>query len=221
MMNDFPVTPRTRMRRKAKRATYDRDTIYAILDEALVASVAVAIDGQPHVQPMIHCRIADRLILHGLATNRLLAAIGEGAAACINVFHLDALAVARKIEDHSMLYRSATIYGRGQRIDDEIEKLAIMEQVFASLVGSGRLATLPPLEPGYLGGTMVVAVPIEEAVGKVNAQVQTDDGPDGIWSGLLPARLAFGQPRPDARTASEDVDPDPHLAAYSRGVPLG
>ncbi len=145
-MADFTKTERTRMRRKAKRATYDRETIYAILDEALIASVAVSIKGQPNVQPMIHRRLGDRLILHGLATNRLLNAIAEGAEACINVFHLDALAIARKIEDHSMLYRSATIYGRGELVGDEAEKLAIMGQVFASLVGSGRLATLPPLQ---------------------------------------------------------------------------
>ena len=220
-MGSFPVTPLTRMRRKAKRATYDRDTIHAILDEALIASVAVTIDGHPHVQPMIHWRIGDRLILHGLASNRLLSAIAQGAEACVNVFLLDALAIARKIEDHSMLYRSATVYGRGELIEDEAEKLAIMEQVFASLVGSGRFATLPPLQPGYLGGTMVVAVPIEEAVGKVNDQVDTDDGPDGIWSGLLPVRLDFGTPVPDQRTADEGLQPEPHLAAYSRGVRRG
>ena len=217
-MGSYAVTPLTRMRRKAKRATYDRDTINAILDEALIASVAVTIDGRAHVQPMIHCRIGDRLILHGLASNRLLSAIVQGAEVCINVFHLDALAIARKIEDHSMLYRSATIYGRGELIEDEAEKLEIMEQVFTSLVGSGRFATLPPLQPGYLGGTMVVALPIEEAVGKVNDHVDTDDGPDGVWSGLLPVRLDFATPIPDRRTAGEGLEPGPHLAAYSRGV---
>lgn len=205
------------MRRKAKRATYDRETIRAILDEALIASVAVAINGQPHVQPMIHCRIGNRLILHGLATNRLLGAIAEGAEACINVCLIDALAVARRIEDHSMLYRSATVYGRGELIADETEKLAIMETVFASLVGSGRFATLPPLQPGYLGGTMVVAVPIDEAVGKVNDHVDTDDGPEGLWSGLIPVRLEFDAPVPDARSAQEEVTPARELAEYARG----
>jgi hypothetical protein len=115
-----------------------------------------------------------------------------------------------------MLYRSATIYGRGELVGDEAEKLAIMGQVFASLVGSGRLATLPPLQPGYLGGTMVVAVPIDEAVGKVNDQVDTDDGPDGIWSGLVPVRMEFEKPIPDKRTAVEQLTSSPELANYSR-----
>lgn len=218
MNETFPVTPHTRMRRKAKRATYDRAAIYAVLDQALIASVAVTIDGQAHVQPMIHCRIGDRLILHGLGTNRLLGAIANGAEACINAFLLDALALARKIEDHSMLYRSATIYGRGQVIAEEQEKMAIMEQVFASLVGRGRFATLPPLQPGYLGGTMVIAIPIEEAVGKVNDQVDTDDGHDGIWSGLIPVRVEFGSPVADARSALEKLAPAPELVNYTRGA---
>src|SRR4051812_26388134 len=204
-MGEFPTTERTRMRRRAKRATYDRETIYAIFDEALIASVAVAIDGAANVQPMIHARIGDDLILHGLATNRLLGAIANGAEACINVMILDALAVCRRIEDHSMLYRSATVYGRATLVEDAAQKQAIMTQVFTSLVGKGRLPSMPPLPDGYLGGTMVLVVPIAEAVGKVNSDVPTDDGPDGIWSGFVPVAVHYGEPQPDPRTASEGL----------------
>src|SRR4029079_6457975 len=98
------------------------------------------IDGQPHVQPMIHARIGEELLLHGLATNRLLNAIDNRAEACINVAILDAPAVCRRIEDHSMLYRSASVYGRGRLVMDEAEKQRIMMHVFESLVGRSRTA---------------------------------------------------------------------------------
>lgn len=215
-MAEFEITERTRMRRKAKRATYDRAAIHAILDEALIASVATVIDGRPQVQPMIHARVGDTLILHGLASNRLLSAIAGGGEACINVAIIDALAVARRIEDHSMHYRSATIYGRGSPVEDEAEKARLMEQVFASLVGRGRFAALPPLPPGYLKGTMVVTVPIAEAVGKVNDEVDTGDGPDGVWSGLVPVRTAYDAPVADARTTDERTAPDAEIARYRR-----
>lgn len=204
------------MRRKAKRATYDREAIYAIVDEALTASVAAVIDGRPQVQPMIHVRIGDDIILHGLAGNRLLSAIAAGGEACINVMLLDALAMARRIEDHSMLYRSATLYGRGQQVTDEDEKAAIMDQVFASIVRSDRLARLEPLAPGYLGGTMVVRVPIEEAVGKVNSAVATDDGVEDLWSGYIRMAIGYGPLEPDERTAREGVAADPSIAGYKR-----
>jgi hypothetical protein len=168
-------------------------------------------DGVPHVQPMIHCRIGGDLIFHGLATNRLLNAIAGGAEACINVTIIDALAVCRRIEDHSMLYRSATVYGRGRLVSEEAEKQAIMLEVFASLVGNSRLPALPALPDGYLGGTMIVVVPIEEAVGKVNVDVPTGDGRDGIWSGFVPVRVSYGEPEPDARTAAEGLAPPADL----------
>ena len=199
----FPVTDRTRMRRKAKRATYDRELIFSILDEALIASVAVSIDGQPHVQPMIHVRDGDRLILHGLGTNRLLSHVAAGGDACINVAIIDAMVMARRTEDHSMHYRSATVYGRGEQVHDEAEKQRLMHKVFNHLVKTERLQHLPELPPGYLKGAMVVLVPIEEAVGKVNAGVATDDGPEGVWSGIIPIQVRKLEPIADDRTRLE------------------
>lgn len=202
----FPVTERTRMRRKAKRASYDRALVHAILDEALIASVAVSIDGQPHVQPMIHVRDGEHLILHGLATNRLLSASADGAEACINATIIDALVLARRIEDHSMHFRSASVYGRGTLVAHEAEKLRLMETVFTHLVKCDRLSHLPALPDGYLRGTMVVLVPIEEAVAKVNENVPTDDGPAGIWSGIVPVRVQMLEALADARSAAEGAD---------------
>jgi uncharacterized protein len=204
-MTSFPVTERTRMRRRAVRATYDRELVHSILDEALIASVAVCIDGQPHVQPMIHVRDGEQLILHGLATNRLLSHIASGGEACINVVMIDALVLARRTEDHSMHYRSATVYGQGSLVTDEAEKQALMHKVFNHLVKTDRLQHLPALPPGYLKGTMLVLVPIAEAVGKVNAGVATDDGPEGVWSGTVPVQVTKLEPVADDRTRSEDA----------------
>ncbi len=203
---EFPVTDRTRMRRKAKRATYDRELIHTILDEALIAAVAVSIDGQPHVQPMIHVRDGDSLIIHGLATNRLLSHIANGGEACINVTMIDALVLARRTEDHSMHYRSATVYGRGTPVEDAEEKQRLMHKVFNHLVKTDRLQHLPDFPGGYLQGTMVVLVPIEEAVGKVNQGIATDDGPEGVWSGIVPVNVHKGDPVADERTRAENAE---------------
>lgn len=204
------------MRRKAGRATYDRAVIYAILDEALIAAVAVAIDGRPEVQPMIHTRVGDEIVLHGLATNRMLNAISAGAEACINVTLLDGIALARTVPDHSMHYRSATVYAAGSAIDDPAEKARLMEQVFVALVRSDRLSALPPIPANYLKSTMVLRLAISEAVAKVNDSVETGEGPSGIWSGLLPLRLAPGSPKPDARTQEESIEADRSLDLYDR-----
>ena len=47
-----------------------------------------------------------------------------------------------------MLYRSATVYGRGQTVKDEAEKQAIMTHVFEFLVGKSRTAAFPDAPRG-------------------------------------------------------------------------
>ena len=206
MTASFAITDRTRMRRRPGRATYDRELVHSILDESLIASVAVSIDGQPHVQPMIHVRDGDGLILHGNANNRLLSHIASGAEACINVALVDALVLARQITNHTMHYRSATVYGRGSEVEDERDKQRLMNMVFDHLVKTDRYRHLPPLPEGYLKGMLVALVPIEEAVGKVNSAVPTDDGPEGIWSGLVPMRVQRLDPLADERTQAEAAE---------------
>ena len=49
-------TPRTRVRRKAERGRYDRATIDAILDEALISHIGFVHDGRPAVIPTLHAR---------------------------------------------------------------------------------------------------------------------------------------------------------------------
>lgn len=44
----YPVTPRNRVKRMHERGSYDRDSVYAILDAAMLCHVAYVIDGQPY-----------------------------------------------------------------------------------------------------------------------------------------------------------------------------
>ena len=104
-----------------------------------------------------------------------------------------------------MHYRSATVYGRGELVGDEAEKTRLMHKVFNHLVKTERLEHLPALPDGYLKGTMVVLVPIEEAVGKVNSGIATDDGPEGVWSGIVPVAIRKLDPVPDERTRAENA----------------
>ena len=65
-MSQFPVTSRNRVRRLPKRGHYDRRTVHAIIDEALVCHVAFSMDGVPTVIPRctraaeIPCSFTDR-----------------------------------------------------------------------------------------------------------------------------------------------------------------
>ncbi|MES1193300.1 MAG: pyridoxamine 5'-phosphate oxidase family protein, partial [Solirubrobacterales bacterium] len=74
---------RARVRRVPARADYDRATIDAILDEALVAHLGFAVEGQPYVIPTLHARSGDEVYIHGSAASRMVTMLGAGIPACL------------------------------------------------------------------------------------------------------------------------------------------
>src|SRR5256712_14091321 len=104
-------TERTRVRRLPARASYERATIDAILDEGLVCHVGFVHDGQPYVLPTTYARVGDALYLHGSAASRMLRGLCEGLPVGVTVTLLDGLVLARSAFHHSMNYRSAVILG--------------------------------------------------------------------------------------------------------------
>src|SRR4051794_6578926 len=87
----FKRTERTRVRRRAGRGSYDRETVHSILDEGLVAHVGVAVNGQPYVIPMLHARLGDELYLHGSPLSRLVGSLRDGVPVCVTVTVLDGI----------------------------------------------------------------------------------------------------------------------------------
>src|SRR6185436_20496223 len=95
-------TPRTTLKRLPKRGAFDLETIYSILDEALICHVGFVVDGAPVVIPTIHWREEDTLYSHGSAASRMLRSLREGVDACVTVTLLDGLVLARSAFHHSM-----------------------------------------------------------------------------------------------------------------------
>ena len=80
-MKPFTPTPRSRVKRLPKRARYDRETIYAILDAAFVCHIGYVIDRQPYVTPTAYWREGDAVYWHGSSKSRMLVAL-EKIPAC-------------------------------------------------------------------------------------------------------------------------------------------
>jgi hypothetical protein len=49
----YPPTSRTTPSRSAERVAYDRATVHAVLDEAVVCHVGFVVDGRPVVLPQL------------------------------------------------------------------------------------------------------------------------------------------------------------------------
>ncbi|HEY6605397.1 MAG TPA: pyridoxamine 5'-phosphate oxidase family protein [Gaiellaceae bacterium] len=208
-------TTRTTVRRHPERGDYDRATIDAILDEALICHVGFVVDGQPFVIPTIHARDGDVLYLHGSPGSRMLRNLKGGVDLCVTVTLLDALVLARSVYNHSMNYRSAVVLGRAREVTDRDEKLRAMECVVEHVV-PGRWAEARQPSEGEIKGTTILALGLDEASAKVRKGRPTDDEDDlsfPVWAGLVPLELA-----PQSPVADEGVtDPvPPYVETYSR-----
>jgi uncharacterized protein len=197
---------KTRVRRLPERGRYDRDTIYAILDESLICHVGLVADGHPVVIPTIHTRIGDDLYFHGSPAAGILRNLREGADACVTVTLLDGLVLARSAFHHSMNYRSAVVFGKAEEVTDREEKLRVLAALVEH-VCRGRSADARGPNEKELKQTLVLRLPIREASAKVRTGPPGDEPEDyslPIWAGVLPLSLTPGAPVPDNNAATPD-----------------
>lgn len=186
-----PPSERVRLRRRPERGHYDRATIDAILDEALVGDIGWVLDGQPYVTPTSTWRIGDRLYWHASVGSRLVRATSHGEPVCVTVALLDGLVLAKSGTNHSMNYRSVMVLGRATIVDDDAEKAAALDSLVDHLV-PGRAATLRPATPAELRQTAVFWIPLTEASAKVRTGGPIDDPGDQAWPvdvGVIPIAL--------------------------------
>lgn len=194
MSDNYPITPRTRVKRGLKRATYDKATINTILDEAMVCHVSCSWNGQPMIQPTIHWRDGDLLYIHGSSKNGLFQALLAGEEAAIAVTLLDGLVFARSAFHHSVNYRSVIVYGQAELIDEESEKRRQLDLMLEK-VKEGRSSEARPANDTELKATSVLAFKIEEVSAKVRDAGPEDDPADldlPVWAGVEPITQVRG-----------------------------
>jgi nitroimidazol reductase NimA-like FMN-containing flavoprotein (pyridoxamine 5'-phosphate oxidase superfamily) len=196
---------RTRVRRAPARADYDRATIDAILDEALVCHLGIAVDGQPFVIPTLAARVGDTVYVHGSAASRTVRALSAGTPACLTVTLIDAIVLARSAFHHSMNYRSVVVLGEARRVTDSGEMLLALEAFTEKLV-PGRWDEVRAPNAQEIKGTNVVAMTLDECSAKVRTGPPVDDDEDyalDVWAGIIPLALRAGAPLADPRLAPE------------------
>jgi nitroimidazol reductase NimA-like FMN-containing flavoprotein (pyridoxamine 5'-phosphate oxidase superfamily) len=182
---------RIRITREPQRGRYDRETIDAILDEALLCHLGFEVDGQPYVIPTLHARVGDIVYVHGSAASRMLKQLAGGVRVCLTVTLFDGLVLARSVFNHSVNYRSVVLLGTAQLVPDgeKAEALhALTEQLAPGRWEEARQPTAKELK-----ATWILALPIEEASAKVRSGPPEDDPEDEhlpVWAGVVPVHLA-------------------------------
>jgi len=183
------------------RASYERQAVEGILDEAIVSHVGtVSPGGHPIVIPTLHARAGDWLYIHGSAASPTLRR-AEQAEICLTATLLDGLVLARSAVHHSVNYRSVVVFGQAERIESSDGKREALEAFTEKLVpgrwGDARLPTAQELK-----GTSVLRIRLDEASAKIRTGGPLDDEEDydlPVWAGTIDLRLAAGAPEPDDR----------------------
>jgi uncharacterized protein len=206
---------RTIPKRLPQRATDDRATIHAILDEARICHLAfVHDDGYPVVTPTLHARVGDVLYVHGSAASRTLRALAAGVDVCVAVTLFDGIVLARAAFHHSVNYRSVVLYGRAEAIEAPEEKLRALEAFTEQLV-PGRWADVRKPNEKELRITSVLRLPLDEVTAKVRTGPPLDDEPDyglDVWAGVVPFALQAQAAQPDAHLAAA-IEPPGYIAS--------
>lgn len=206
----FTKTERSTPRRVPKRVTFEREPVYAIIDQAPITHVGFALpNGQPFVIPTIHARHGDTLYFHGSTKSRLLHAIASGQQICCTFAFLDGIVAARSAIHHSMNYRSVVAFGAGRMVEDEAERQEAFRLTIEKLI-PGRWEHCRQPNDAEAKATAIAALEIEEATLKIRegpvADIESDhNGPH--WAGVIPTSLQYGAPIPDDRLKANAAVP--------------
>ncbi len=183
----YTRTKRTKVRVQ-KRADYSRETVHAILDEGYIAHVAFVHDGAPVVIPIFYVRDGDSVLIHGSRKTRMFKTLAEGTPLCVSVTLLDGLVLARSWFHHSMNYRSVTVHGEAQEVTGDDARTAALA-LFMERIAPGRSEASRWPNKQEMKATMVLRIPLSEAVAKVRTGGPKDEDEDldlPYWAGVVP-----------------------------------
>jgi nitroimidazol reductase NimA-like FMN-containing flavoprotein (pyridoxamine 5'-phosphate oxidase superfamily) len=214
----YTPTGRTVPTRSPDRASYDREQVHAILDEAYVCHLGFVRDGAPVVLPTLYARVGERLYVHGSTGSRPLRAAGQadpGLPVCLTVTHVDGLVLARSAFHHSINYRSVVVHGVARDVTDPEEKRQALDALVDHVV-PGRSADSRPADKKELAATAVIRLDLDEVSAKLRTGGVNDEPEDLAlphWAGVVPVRPAYGTPVPDPGLA-----PGTELPGYLRAL---
>jgi len=215
----YASTPRTRVRRHPERAHYDRETVFAILDAALLCHIGYVIDGKPYVTPTLFWREGERLYWHGSSASRMLRTQAAGIPVCVTVSHVDALILARCAFRHSLNYRAVMAFGTAAIVTDPAEKEAGFN-AFIERVYPGRTGIMRGIMPQELKATSLMGMTIEDASAKIRSGGPLDleqDYAADCWAGTVPITQMMGAPIPDAIVPPR-VASAPEIGHFAEGA---
>ncbi|MFA0086521.1 flavin-nucleotide-binding protein [Vibrio sp. 10N.286.49.C2] len=198
-------TKRTEIKKGSHKAVLEQQALYDIIDESLIAHVAITDENGPVVIPMLAWRLDKRVYIHGAKNSRLLRSLKSGQATCLTFTLFDGWVLARSAFHHSAHYRSAMIFGTFTSVEDKQDKDRILNH-FIEHIAPGRTNEVRLSNDKELAATDLLAIELTEASVKIGRHGVNDDACDmdvKVWAGILPYRTVIGPLEP-----CDDLNPE-------------
>lgn len=195
----FEKNSKNKVVRGAKRAVYEKDKVFEILDSGFLCHISFVMNEQPFIIPTAYARMGDEIIIHGSNKSRMLEVLEKGGEACVCVTHLDGLVLARSAMHHSVNYRSVVVFGKAREITNFDEKNEALFKVMEQML-PGRWEEIRQPNEKELQVTKVLAIKIETASAKVRMGPPVDDKEDyelPYWAGVVPTYNNYKRPLSD------------------------
>ncbi len=209
-------TNRTEVKKGAHKAVSDVSKLHAIIDESLIAHIAITNESGPVVIPMLAWRVDDYVYIHGANNSRLLRSLKQGVQTCLTFTLFDGWVLARSAFHHSAHYRSAVVFGQFEVVEDNQEKDRLLNH-FIEQIAPGRTEQVRLSNEKELKATMLLRIPLTEASVKISNFGVNDDAEDmdiPVWAGVLPYQTVVG-PLQACDDLYEGIAEPDYRSAYS------
>ena len=194
MSINYEIKKANKVKQLREKSTYNKKTVYSILDAGLVAHVAFNQDDGPVVVPMIYGRKGDTIFLHGARKARIIRLLEKTNRASLNVTLLDGIVFARSTFNSSMQYRSVTVFGSPKIILDNEKKLSAMK-IISDHTMPGRWTEVRDSHLNEVKMSGVIKLKIADASAKISSGPIEDEIEDyelRVWAGVLPITMQTG-----------------------------
>ncbi|WP_250657133.1 pyridoxamine 5'-phosphate oxidase family protein [Alkalimarinus coralli] len=188
-MTELNCTEHSRVKRVAKRASYDKATVYQLIDDLKLGHMGFVINGRPVVIPITVWRVEEHLYFHVANKSRLQRLIESGAECSISFAEYNEWVMSKSAFHHSANYRSAVLYCTGVRVVDDKEFDRAFEVIINQLE-QGRWDQVRSPNKLERKATALMRLTINEGSFKARKGGPIEEPEDlslPVWNGTKPA----------------------------------
>ncbi|GGC90993.1 pyridoxamine 5'-phosphate oxidase family protein [Halopseudomonas salina] len=181
--------PRSKVKRAAKRASYERAPAYALIDRLKTAHLAFVEEGEPRIIPITAWRVGDDLYVHTLNGGRLAERLDAGIQLCLSFAVTEEWVMSKSAYNHSANYQSLVLFGRAERVVNEDDFDAAFRAVIND-IEPGRWDKVRAPNAKERKATALFRIPIEEGAFKSRTGGPVEEPEDldlPVWHGNLKA----------------------------------